>query len=105
MKRIIFVETFESNIDVLGVKQGVSKTDHLLMILLWAWILRQQIFLVGKRYVHACVKVGMGLRHHVRGGQYLKDKISERDTAGGVGEEETVGEINVVCALDHMTSV
>lgn len=79
------------------------------MTILWAWVLRQQIFLVGKGYVHACVKVGMGLGHPVWGGQYLKDKISEIDTAGGGREggrdEETLGEINVVCALDHMTSV
>lgn len=99
------METFESNVDVLGVKLGASKTDHLLMILLWALVLRHQIFPVGKGYVHACVKVGTGLGHPVRGGQYLKDEIGEIDTAGGVGEEETVGEINVVCALDRMTSV
>lgn len=99
------METFESKVDVLGVKLGVNKTDHLLMTLLWAWALRQQIFLVGKGYVQAYVRVGMGLGHPVWGGQYLKDKISEIDTAGGGGEEETVGEINVVCALDRMTSV
>lgn len=75
------------------------------MTIQWAWVLRQQIFLVGKGYVHACVKMGMGLGHPVRRGQYLKDWISEIDTAGGGGEEETVGEINVVCALEHMTSV
>lgn len=35
--------------------------------------------------MHTCVKVGMGLGHPVGGGQYLKDKISEIDTAGGGG--------------------
>lgn len=79
------METFESNVDTLGVKVAVSKTDHLLMILLWVRVLRQQIFLVGKGYVHACVKVGKGLGHPVRGGRYLKDKISEIGTAGGGG--------------------